>query len=83
VSAAGAAPQDSGADTTARWRAVRYAESVIALILLIVAGFVWIRRAYVLRREAGQQAALERSEADAIERERAIIAEMERNFHGR
>jgi len=59
---------------------VRYAASVIALLLIAVAGFVWIRRRLLIRREARLLAAMEAAEADALAREREIIAEMERDF---
>jgi hypothetical protein len=59
---------------------VRYAASVIALLLVAVAGFVWIRRRLLIRREARLLAATELAEADALAREREIIAEMERDF---
>ena len=60
---------------------VGYAAEVIALLLLAVAAFVWIRRGFVLRREARHRASEERSDIETTEREREIIAEMERNFH--
>ena len=59
---------------------VRYAATVIALVLVAVAVFVWIRRSVLIRREARLLAVAESAEADALAREREIIAEMERDF---
>jgi len=54
---------------------------VVVLLVLPVMVFVWIRRWLMIRREEARLAEQALAEADAIRREREIIADMEVRFY--
>ena len=60
---------------------IRYARGVVVLLVLPVMVFVWIRRWLMVRREEARLAEQAVAEADAIRREREIIADMEARFY--
>ncbi len=49
--------------------------------MLVVVGVVWVRRRWVLRRERAGLAEWARAEAEAADREQAIIEDLEARFH--
>jgi hypothetical protein len=53
---------------------------VLGLLMLAVFVFAWIRRRLMIRREGIRMAEQCRIEAEALAREREIIAEMEADF---
>lgn len=59
---------------------IRYDLDVLGLLMLAVFVFAWIRRRLMIRREGIRMAEQFRIEAEALAREREIIAEMEADF---
>lgn len=56
---------------------------MLALLMLAVFAFVWIRRKLLIRREGTRLAERCQIEAETMIREQEIIAEMEQDFLGR
>jgi hypothetical protein len=54
---------------------------MVGLVLVFIAAFVWIARRLRIRREAHLLAARALAEAEALRREREILADLEARFH--
>jgi hypothetical protein len=59
---------------------LRYDRDVLGLLMVAVVVFAWIRRRLAIRREGRQMTEQIQLEADAMAREREIIADMEADF---
>jgi hypothetical protein len=58
-----------------------YDRSVLALVMLVVVGIVWVRRRWTRRREANEASTRAHAEAEALLHEQEIIEDLEARFH--
>ncbi len=54
---------------------------VLALLMVVVVGVVWIRRRWTRRRDVTESAAAAHAEAEAVLYEQEIIDDLEARFH--